>query len=59
MAISTLGAYCLAMNVVGLMAGEAVRWRLAMFLPGVMAIAAGSINVFSMQLKVSGFVFEC
>ncbi len=58
MTVPTLGAHCLAMNVVGLMASEAVRWRFAMFLPGIMAIAAGGIGVLAFQREVGAPMFE-
>ena len=58
MAVSTLCAHSLTMNIVGLVTSEAVRWCFAMFLPGVMAIATGRVNVLAFQREVGAFVFE-
>ena len=58
MAIRTLGAHRVAMNVIGFVAGKAVRRRLAMLAAGLVAFSALGFAVFAEQGKVGQFMIE-
>ena len=58
MAVSAFCAHGLTVDIVGLVTCDAIRRRIAMFLPGVMAIAAGVVGVLSLQREIGVLVFE-
>ena len=58
MTVRARGTHRLTVYIVVFVAGNTIRWRFAMLLPGVVAIAADGVIVFAKQRKVSVLMFE-